>query len=299
MRTALDRPFSRRNREHEPRVRDDFPETARTALLYLLVRLNDERYLKGGMPAAMKEVSRLARIRLSHALVLGAGDDTQPAEVLFHELPWQRVFDFCERLYSTLATSTTVLNIDMETMVEDKSVQEVRLEIEREIQNLFDEENLDYEFVEGKVVRATTSHTTNILAKADVALASPDLSEARVHFRKAQNFFKDKENPDYRNAAKEAVCAVEAAAKRLFPGDGNTLDEVIKRLQKDKILDATIAKSFTGIYAFRNSGKGVAHGEGTGAEATRPIAEFVLDSAASQILLLAALHAEQDTSVPF
>lgn len=169
----------------------------------------------------------------------------------------------------------------------------------KEIRNVFDEENLDYDFVDGKVLRATAAHTTNLAGRANVALADPRLKEARGHFRKAQAFFKDTKNPDYRNTVKEATCAVEAAARVFFPTGGNTLGEVLATLKKDDTLPPTILKCFEGIYAFRNSGQGVAHGGSTGGEASRAVAEFVLASAASQILLLVEIDAEQSEAIPF
>ncbi|WP_386069503.1 hypothetical protein ACFJIW_04740 [Tahibacter sp. UC22_41] len=298
MRDPLDRPFSRRLIEQQPRIRDDFPETGRLALVHALLGFEAKRYVKS-MADVYRETCRIRRKQIS---TLDDIDEKQlPSRVEFAliDMDWPLVFNFCERLYLVLAVPTEEDGYSPQYGPPGLSLDAVRLEIQKEVQYIFEEENLDYDFVNGKVVRASTTHTANLIGKAGVALADPNLSEARDHFRKAQNFFKDRDRPDYRNAAKEAVCAVEAAAKRLFPGDGSTLDDVIKRLQRDKILDPTIAKSFTGIYGFRNSGKGVSHGEGSGGEATAAIAEFVLDSAASQILLLVALQAEQDTEVPF
>lgn len=298
MRDPLDRPFSRRLAEQQPRVRDSFPSTGRVALVHAILIFVEKRYVRS-IEDVYREVCRIDRKQVS-ALV-GVSEKQLPStiETILDEMDWPYVFNFCERLYSALAVPTEDEGYSPQYGPPGLSLDEVRLEIQKEIQYIFEEENLDYDFVEGKVVRASTTHTANLIGKAGVALADPNLFEARNHFRKAQNFFKNKDDPDYRNAAKEAVCAVEAAAKKLFPGDASTMDDVIKRLTRDKILDPTIAKSFTGIYAFRNSGKGVSHGEGSGGEATRAIAEFVLDSAASQILFLVALQAEQDADVPF
>lgn len=298
MRDPLDRPFSRRLAEQQPRIRDDFPESGRVALVHALLDFASKGYVRD-IADIYRETCRITRQQVNSMIDVKEEQIPSRVQTYLFEMDWPQVFNFCERLYSVLAMSTEQDGYSPQYGPPGKTLEEVRLEIQKEIQYIFEEENLDYDFVDGKVVRASTTHTANLIGKAGVALADPNLSEARIHFRKAQNFFKDKERPDYRNAAKEAVCAVEAAAKKLFPGEGSTMDDVVKRLQKERILDPTIAKSFTGIYAFRNSGKGVSHGEGSGGEATQAIAEFVLDSAASQILLLVALQAEQDTDVPF
>jgi len=100
----------------------------------------------------------------------------------------------------------------------------------------------------------------------------------------------------------KAVCAVEAAARELFPdGKPSDLGDVGKAITGTEPgkLPATIAKTFIGLYAFRGVGDGVAHEGTTGGAATQEIAEYVLSVAASQILLLVDLAQAQDSEVPF
>ena len=48
-----------------------------------------------------------------------------------------------------------------------------------------------------------------------------------MHYNKALKCFQNVAEPDYENAIKEAVCAVEAAAQVLFSSDGKNLDDII------------------------------------------------------------------------
>ena len=86
------------------------------------------------------------------------------------------------------------------------------------MQRLFEEESLGYEFREGLVQKAgQTPHGKPRSTRRKGALADLRLGAAQKHFSKALRHFRNRERPDYENTVKEAVCAVEAAAKELFP----------------------------------------------------------------------------------
>ena len=94
---------------------------------------------------------------------------------------------------------------------------------------------------------------------------------------------------------KEAVCAVEYAAKDLYPeAKAATLDDFIKWATDKKIIPRAIGKTFGGLYVFRNSAEGVSHGSSSGDVVTPEITDYILAMAASQVLLLTELAAETD-----
>jgi hypothetical protein len=169
------------------------------------------------------------------------------------------------------------------------------------MQHLFEEESLGYEFRDGLVQRRGKRHTLNQINKAERALADLRLEAARKHFSKALRHFREREKPDHENAVKEAVCAVEAAAKELFPdAKATTLGDFVKWATGSEpyLMPKTIGQTFSGLYAFRNSGEGVSHGAATGGVVTPELSEYVLGMAASQIILLADL-AKDDEEPPF
>ena len=94
-------PFSARNRGAKPQIDNDFPESARTGLLHLVSRLVNKGYVEN-WAAVRQEVYRIGRVRL--------GDEVGVDEVLYG-LPWQKVCDFCERLYSHLKCVTTTVEL--------------------------------------------------------------------------------------------------------------------------------------------------------------------------------------------
>jgi hypothetical protein len=107
--------------------------------------------------------------------------------------------------------------------------------------------------------------------------------------------------PDPENVVKEAVCAVEATARALFPSGGSTLGEVVKSITGNGIAQVPkpIARTFEGLYGFRNAGDGVGHGGAEGGPATKELSEYALAVAASQIIFLVDLAAASEPDIPF
>jgi hypothetical protein len=298
MTTAPLPPFSARNRRKKEWIEEDFPASARTGLLHLLNDAVDRNYLSGWSVVA-KELRRIARAAPRHydrTSVPSIKEALHDAEAYLDELDWERVYDFCERLYGHLAQGTVYWQNNEEVAITKAQLQ---LFFAEEIQRLFEEEGLGYEFRDGLVQRRGKRHTINQINKAEGALADQRLEAARKHFSKSLRYFRDREKPDHENAVKEAVCAVEAAAKELFPDvKATTLGDFIKSATGSDLLPKTIGQTFSGLYAFRNSGEGVSHGAASGGAVTPELSEYVLGVAASQIVLLADL-AKSDEEPPF
>jgi hypothetical protein len=171
-----------------------------------------------------------------------------------------------------------------------------------ELQRLFFEEGLAYEFAEGVVRRRGRKHTVELLAKTQVVLGDPQLLSARKHYDKALQFFRHPSTPDYENSVKEAVCAVEAAGKILFPeAKASTLGDLIKWLvsAENLAVPRAIGHTLTGVYAFRSGGEGVAHGAASGGKVTLEVAEYILGICASQVIFLVDLANSTEPDVPF
>jgi hypothetical protein len=220
-------------------------------------------------------------------------------EVLIETIAWDRAYDFCERIHGHLAEG-----YEYETAggVVSVSKAESQQFFADELQRLFQEENLAYEFRDGAVQRRGRQHTVDRVSKAEGALVDARLATARQHFAKAQRYFRDRVKPDPENAVKEAVCAVEAAAKELFPNaKAATLGDAIKWLTGPEPgkLPKAIGHTLTGLYAFRSGGDGVGHGGATGGAATTAIAEYVLGVVASQIILLVDIANASEEDTPF
>lgn len=294
-------PFSSRNRRDSVLIDSSFPTTARVGLLHLLHEGIRNDYLKSWREIAT-ELRRISR-EPPHFYSSGASGTSsaqEDAERILNELRWELVLDFCERLYNYLAQEITYRD-NYDNIVVKLARSEVQLFFSNELQRLFYEENLAFEFRDGIVQRRGRRHTVDKVSRAEAVLADEQLENARKHFMKALRYFRDRLKPDPENAVKEAVCAVEAAAKELFPNaKAATLGDSIKWLTGSEVgkLPKSIAQTFTGLCAFRSGGDGVAHGGSSGGTATTSIAEYVLATAASQIILLVDL-ASTEQEIPF
>jgi hypothetical protein len=289
-------PFSSRNRGAYKQIDNDCPETARIGLIHVLHGLDARGYIADWLKVSA-ELQRLARVRPDFDRNAAAA----VAEQLLMELPWDKVFDFCERLYGYLTQDVWRYNraSEEDELVGSKS--DIQEYIASELQRLFLEEHLAFEFSAGIVRRRGRRHTADRVARAEVVLGDPRLVKARTHFNKALKYFRNISEPDPENVVKEAVCAVEATARALFPSDGSTLGDVVKSITGSGIgqLPKAIASTFHGLYGFRNGGEGVTHGGAEGGAATKEIAEYGLSVAASQIVLLVDLDAASEPDVPF
>jgi hypothetical protein len=224
------------------------------------------------------------------------------AERILLAMPWQKVFDFIERMHSHLSQEVSRWNSFLEESETAVPRSDVQAYICTEVRRLFLEEQLAFEYSEGLVRRRGRRHSVDQMSRADVVLGDPRLAMARKHYAKALRYFQNAAQPDPENAVKEAVCAVEAAARALFPdAAGSTLGDSVKALTGGEVgkLPKAIAQTFHGLYGFRSGGEGVGHGGAEGGPATIEIAEYSLAVAASQIILLVDLANMMDSDVPF
>jgi AbiJ N-terminal domain 4 len=207
-------PFSSRNRRDTAQIDGEVPATARVGLMHLLAEAVREDYI-GGWHVVTMELQRIAR--LSPLIEWTRSEDTQAkveAEGILDNLPWDKVYDFCERLHSRLATEIGY-NDDNNEYVVRVSKTEAQQFLADELERLFREENLAFEFRDGIVQRRGKRHTVTQISKAETVLADARLVPARKHFAKAVRYFRDRVKPDPENAVKEAVCAVEAARRKI------------------------------------------------------------------------------------
>lgn len=300
--TELKAPFSARHRGQHQHVDNAFPKSARVGLLHLLYDLEEKDYV-AGWPAIARELQRISRLPPTSYGASSVSDllnaKTEVEEVL-SSLSWDKHYDFCERLYSYL--SQDVLEpVGFGEFKISIPKSEVQVFISEELERLFLEENLAFEFSEGLVRRRGRRHTEDKATRAQFVLGDNRLAGSRNHYTKALQFFRHPTKPDYENSVKEAVCAVEAAGKALFPSaKAATLGDLTKWFSntKDYDIPKALIKTIEGIYAYRSGGNGVGHGGAQGGAATVEVAEYVLGVCASQIIYLVDIEKVHD-DIPF
>lgn len=295
-------PFSARNRGVHRRVDNSFPSTARNGLLHILLDLIDKNYIKGwGVVAReLQRIARLPPIAYDDSKVSSINQAKIEAEKIISELSWEKSFDFCEQLHDHLAQDVGQFwNDDFQVEI---TKTEVQVFITGELQRLFEEESLAFDFTDGLVRRRGRKHTVDLASRAQVVLGDPRLAAARTHYDKALKFFRNPSSPDYENTVKEAVCAVEAAGKSLFPNaKASTLGDLAKWLgtTKEVSVPKALIQTITGIYAYRSGGDGIGHGGSAGGIASAEVAEYVLAVCASQIIYFVDVSTCSDNYLPF
>lgn len=303
MTTSSQPPFSARARGQHRQIDSDFPASARRGLLHCLVDLIERRYLSDWTVIAreLHRIGRLTVIEYTTSSTASLKQARSDAEKALEGLSWEKVYDFCERLYGHLPQE-----IGYEDQYGNYTVEVSRGDgqayIAIELERLFLEEDLAYEFTEGTVRRRGRKHTVELAARSQVVLGDSRLLSARKHFDKSLRFFRHPTQPDYENAVKEAVCAVEACGKALFPmAKASTLGDLVKWLgsTNDVSVPKAVCLTLNGVYAFRSGGDGVGHGGANGGKATPEVTEYLLALCASQIIYFVDLANSLDVDVVF
>lgn len=190
-------PFSARNRGRHRQIDADFPDTARSGLLHLLFDLVDKDYVSGWAAIAreLQRIGRLAPVAYESSSVPTRRQAKADAEAALAGLSWEKAYDFCERLHGHLATEVSY-RVDFDYHVQTPR-SEVQVYIAAELQRIFLEEGLAYEFSDGLVRRRGRKHTVDLTSRAQVVLGDPRLSSARKHYDKALHFFRHPSKPDF------------------------------------------------------------------------------------------------------
>jgi hypothetical protein len=101
------------------------------------------------------------------------------AEAALGRLPWEKAYDFCERLYGHLASEVGYYDNNEEYNLKT-SRREVQAYIEDELRRLFSEEGLAFDLSDCIVRRRGRKHTVDMASKAEVVLGDGETPEARA-----------------------------------------------------------------------------------------------------------------------
>jgi len=204
-----------------------------------------------------------------------------------HSLRWDLVYVLCERIYEVILQPEFEYDINGNGE-EVVSLSQVRREFEADVNQALAEDNSAYRMRQGTVYRPGRSHSRKLATRAGVVLQDPNLRDARIHYQKAVRFFSDLESSDFENCIKEAISALEAASRALFPDLKGGLDKVLRQIRDEEgeAIPPTVVKGILAPFYFRGDGKGIAHGNSSGGKASARLAEWVLSVVAASIILL-------------
>jgi len=280
-------------------VEHEFPADARIGLAHILADLDTKSYLLD-RESVFTELHRRARLSALPKVDYAKSIFDSVFEPL-NRMEWHAIYDFCERVYEKLLKPVVHWS-DGNELIEEKSLADARNYFSNELNLLLAEENIAYQFVEGRFQRRGRAHTQKSIQRMGSVLAHSDLANVRQHYNKARYFFDQKPEPDSPNCIKEALCALEACLSHYYREDFSAdFSRAVKHHQgNDPIqIPGPIAEGLIKMHAYRGSGQGVAHAAPHGSRVSELEAELILNLVASYITYFADMFLREAQGVPF
>jgi hypothetical protein len=147
-------------------------------------------------------------------------------------------------------------------------------------QTFMEREMAAYRFVEGRIVEITDEGE---IAEIEAAIEGSPKPVA-THLKSSLAKLSDRKNPDYRNSVKEAISAVEAAAREITGDKNATLGQALKVLPKKMhpAFEAALSK----LYGYTSDASGIRHALSEESSVDAAEARFMLIACSAFINLL-------------
>jgi len=185
---------------------------------------------------------------------------------LFREVEWWEVYDLCETLVR-LAHKAEV--------------------VAERIEALFAQENLPYAMTQNGIEWRSSKPAHAAIKEAENALlADEELRGPAGQWQKALSHLAERP-PDSENCIKDAIAALEGAARILSGREGETLSKLIAPFAKEIEMHPALAAIAEKLYAYRGDEQGAAHGATRESQNLTAEAELTLHVSAALIVYLA------------
>ncbi len=153
------------------------------------------------------------------------------------EAPWYEVYDFLEFVMNKTSLSLRINS--------------------KELNQILEREMAGYRLEAGKVI--PVSDATE-LKTIEESLSLPEkFSGARRHIEDALEKLSQRPTPDFRNAIKEAISAVESAARVVTGKEKATLSDALKVLEKKGKLHPALKRAWEKLYGYTCDEGGIRH----------------------------------------
>ena len=251
---------------------EDVPERARVGLYHLVERFFGREHQEG-YPNLYQEICVALRIPRKRKLgpfpPYGASLEI---ETLIENCEWHQFYDICETSWASLP---------FEYWREKE-----RNEFSEQVNALFREEQLGFEFRDGKVEKVGSGFIDSQIKEARYLLKEQEFKGADTQFEKAIRALNVRPNPDVENCVKDAVSAIESVGRIIVNDEKALLSNIIKDLARKDVIPKPLDEAIQKIYAYRGDQPGVAHGLVGASKVTVDEAEFVLAMSAAAITYL-------------
>ena len=160
----------------------------------------------------------------------------------FYKIKWPRVYNFVEFL---------LLKFPLR-----------KNDLQERLNLVLKEESSGYRIMGDKVTPITNELEMDEVEKAQ----HTGIGEIDKHIESAISHLSDRDNPDPRNAAKEAISAVEALCKKITGDNNATLGQALSKIQSGdpKPIEPHLEEAVLKLYKFSNDASGVRHAHAEG-----------------------------------
>lgn len=159
--------------------------------------------------------------------------------------------------------------------------------IEKDLNEIFEEECVGYRFVEGKIIDVIEQEEIDEIEEA----MNCKYSSCKNNIKKAMNHLYNREKPDYENSVKESILAVEGMCNIILKTENVTLGKALKQLEKNGvIIHPSLKESFIKIYGYTSDAGGIRHSGGIDNNTTFEEAKFMLVTCSAFLNYLIAIY---------
>jgi len=163
----------------------------------------------------------------------------------FYELSWHQAYDFIEFFANYQGRR--------------KNSRYDRTIIHQSLNKIFETEHSGYRFLGGELSPISSTAEVEAIEAAVSIAAKTGLAGAQTHLKSALHMLGKRPTPDYRNAVKEAICAVESVAKQLGKNDSQGLAGALDELAKKVPIHGALKAAFVKLYGYTSDADGIRH----------------------------------------
>ncbi len=129
---------------------------------------------------------------------------------------------------------------------------------ETTVNSILEREHSGYRFI-AHVLSPISEQVELAEVQKATELRGTGLEGARKHICTALDLFSKRPDPDYRNAIKEAISAIESIAKQVGAKKGDGLTTALRALEEKAGLHAALRSAFEKLYGYTSDESGIRH----------------------------------------
>lgn len=191
---------------------------------------------------------------------------------------WHNVFDVIEAL----------IRISDELIPNKKRHKAFLKEFHAAINNVFQEQRCAYRLIDGVIL--PNVNNIEVVTITNALVDTDSIMTVNAHLEQAIKHYSDRQNPDYRNAIKESISALESLLKIIAGTRSATFDGALKSIVRNNtvVINEQLQESMKSLYAWTNSEGGVRHGLKGDSKIDNDDAKLAITSCCSYVSYLIA-----------